>query len=88
MEDKEFLKYVEILQAELFAIYPAPAGRDQRINRRLKKFTYVDDSPAHVTTQGTETQKNSDLLLALVEFANQGVLPPSRSLAPWNRSFV
>lgn len=88
MEQKEFLKFIDILKAEPFAIYPAPAGPDQRINWRLKKFTYVDDSPTHVTIQDVETEKNYDLPLALVEFANRGVLRLSRSVAPWNGSFV
>jgi hypothetical protein len=88
MEQKEFVKYVEILKAEPFALYPAPAGPDQRINWRLKKFTYVDDSPTHVTIQDVETQKIYDLPLALVEFANREVLVLSRSVAPWNGSFV
>jgi hypothetical protein len=88
MDQQEFVKYIEILKSEPFAIYPPPAGPDQRINWRLKKFTYVDDSPTHVAIQDIETQKIYDLPLTLVEFANKGVLRLSRSAAPWNGSFV
>jgi len=88
MEHKEFLKYVDILQVEPFAIYPTITGPDKRILWHLKRFTYVDDSPTHVTIQDTETQKNYDLPIALVEFANRGVLRLTRGVSPWNGSFV
>ena len=88
MEQKDFLKYVDILRAEPFAIYPTITGPDKRILWHLKKFTYVDDSLTHVVVQDTETQKNYDLPLALVEFANRGVLRLLRSVSAWNGSFV
>jgi hypothetical protein len=88
MEHKEFLKFIEILKLEPFAIYPTITGPDQRIKWHLKRFTYVDDSPTHVMIQDTDTQKNYDLPLTLVEFANRGVLRLTRAVSPWNGSFV
>ena len=89
MKFEDFVKlYVDILKREPFLLYPPPEGPDKRINWRLRKFTYVDDSPAHVTIQDVETQKNYELPLALVEFANPGVLRLSRAVIPWNGSFV
>ncbi len=88
MEQKEFVKFVDILKREPFAIYPTPTGPDKRVLWHLKKFSYVDDSPTHITIQDVETQKNYDLPLALVEFANPGVLRLSGPVSPWNGSFV
>ena len=88
MDQKEFVKFVDILKAEPFAIYPTPTGPDQRIKWYLKRFTYVDDSPTHVTIQDTENQKAYDLPLVLVEFANRGVLRLCRAVSPLNGSFV
>lgn len=88
MEQKEFLKYVDILKAEPFSIYPTIVGPDKRILWHLKKFTYVDDSLTHVIVQDAETQKNYELPLALVEFANRGVLRLTRGVSPINGSFV
>jgi len=88
MEQKEFLKFIEILKAGPFSIYPTPVGPDQCVRWYLKRFAFVDDSPTHVTIQDTETQKNYDLPLVLVEFANRGVLRLTRVVSPWEGSFV
>jgi hypothetical protein len=88
MDQKEFVKYLEVLKDRAFSIYPSPGGPDQTVNWRTKKFIYVDDSPTHVTIQDVNTQKNYDVPLALVEFANRGVLRVLRPMSVWNGSFV
>jgi hypothetical protein len=88
MDHKDFPKYIEILKQEPFRIYPPPQGPDQTILWHSRKFVYVDYSPTHIIIQDAETQKSYDLPLVLVEFANRGVLRLTRSISPWNGSFV
>ncbi len=88
MESKDFQKYIPILKQLDFAIFPAPEGPNKTIPWPSKKFSFVDDSPTHVTIQDAETHKSYELPLVLVEFANPGVLRVSRQIRAWNGSFV
>ena len=88
MESKDFQKYIPILKQQPFAIFPIPKGPNQTILWHSKKFLYVDDSPTHIVVQDSENQKQYDLALVLVEFANPGVLRLTREVIAWNGSFV
>ena len=88
MDGKDFQKYIPVLKQDPFIIFPPPKGANQTILWHSKKFIYVDDSPTHVTIQDVETQKHSDVPLALVEFANKGILRVAREIWAFNGSFV
>jgi hypothetical protein len=82
MDVQEFNKYVEILREKPFALFPAPQGFTDN------RFTYVDNTQAHVNIQNTVTEREYLLPLMLVEFANPGVLRLKRAVRPFNGSFV
>ena len=88
MDHTDFLNYIDILKQQPFSLYPAPQGPDLNVNWRLKKFTYVSDSPTHAAIQDPETEKTYELPLVLVEFANRGVLRLTRQVISFEGSFV
>jgi hypothetical protein len=87
MEQAEFQKYIPTLEQKSFSIYPAPQESNNTV-WVYKKFVYRDDSPTHITIEDTETHKTYLVPLALVEFANPGILRLIRVVAPSNGSFV
>ena len=88
MEQAEFTKYVEVLEQKPFTIYPAPVGPDNTVAWHCKKFIYREDSRTHLTIEDAATGKVYQLPLALVEFANPGILGLTHVVAPSNGSFI
>jgi hypothetical protein len=88
VDHTDFLNYIDILKQQPFSLYPAPQGPDLNVNWRLKKFSYVSDSPTHVTIEDTDNQKTYELSLVLIEFANRGVLRLTRQVVSFDGSFV
>jgi hypothetical protein len=88
MTKTEFQKYWNILKREPFCIYPKPIGPDQNKNWGLVKFTVLSLSETHVVVVEAEGETAFELPLAVVEFANTGVLRVSRQLYIVNGTFV
>lgn len=84
MDHNEFKKNLPVLFAKPFALFPAPEGIEPSNNQ----FTYVGHDATHVKLQNAATQTEHILPLALVEFANPGVLRLMRAVTTYNGSFV
>jgi hypothetical protein len=91
MTQQDFQKYIGVLKAAPFTLYPAvdmssiPSRAPAWIG---KQFKYVDDSEAHVIIQDTASDKTYYIPLVLVEFANPGVLRLTRALKPDNGNLL
>jgi len=92
MDQKDFAKYVPVLCEKPFSLYPLPevGGTTDVVATEWyeRKFTYVIDSPTHVTIEDVQSHKTYLIPLALVEFANPGMLRLTRSLKVWNGGLV
>ncbi len=88
MTKAEFQQYWPVLKREPFCIYPKPIGPDQNKNFGLIKFTVLNLSETHVSLVEAEGQTGYELPLAVVEFANTGVLRVTRQLYVVNGTFV
>jgi hypothetical protein len=88
VEQADFAKYIPILQEKPFIIYPTPQGPGNSVVWHAKKLIYRDDTSTHVIVEDVATQKVYQLPLALVEFANTGILRLTRVVGPSNGSFI
>jgi hypothetical protein len=89
MNERNFTLYVEVLQQKPFVLYPAiEVSATQAADWYDKKFAYISNSETHVTIEDIQSHKSYLIPLALVEFANPGVLRLTRAVKPWNGGFV
>jgi hypothetical protein len=86
MTRSEFEKYKVVLDRKPFVIYPAPQGTQKRWD--ITQFTLSELSDTHVTIVEVGGHATYEVPLALIEFANTGVLRATRTLVPFNGSFV
>jgi hypothetical protein len=83
MDAKEFQKYIIVLQAKEFSLYPCPDGMNS-----FDRFEYVNDDGLHLVVRHVKSSKEYHIALAVIEFANPGVLRLIRQMKVFNGSFV
>jgi hypothetical protein len=80
----DFEPYIRLLMDHVVQLYPLPKG----FNSDHANFTYVDVDQTHLKLKQHTSDKEFLVPLALVEFANPGLVRMTRDIKPFNGSFV